>query len=98
MSEQRARVEVDAANVVERQADSRGRITLASEWGDDRVRVAVLGRVTADSDDESDDGLWYCQFCETAVRSQQRPETCPECSVEGSGLSPLDVRDAGGDE
>lgn len=98
MSEQRARVEVDAADVIERQADGRGRVTLGSDWADDRVRVAVLGRVTADSDDESADGLWYCQYCETAVRSDERPETCPECSVEGTGLSALDVRDAEGSE
>jgi len=35
-------VEVDAADVVKRDADSRGRVTLGSEFADETVTIAVV--------------------------------------------------------
>jgi len=94
MSEQPIRVEVHPADLIERHADERGRITLGSEYDDDRVRVAVLERVAT----ESESGLWYCDHCETGVRSEERPEQCPECSAGGRWLSALDVRNTVSDQ
>jgi len=39
--------------------------------------------------------VFWCQFCETAVLSDQRPEACPDCGVEGSGLDDLGEPHAG---
>lgn len=47
------------------------------------------GRVEAGDDGGDDAGLWWCQYCETSLRADERPEKCPECDVEGAALDDL---------
>jgi len=45
----------DPETVVERETDDRGRLTLGSEWGNQRVEVAVLSAERADDETEASD-------------------------------------------
>jgi hypothetical protein len=45
--------------------------------------------------DDSAGREWWCKFCETAMRSRDRPSKCVECGVEGSALEERDCDDDG---
>lgn len=50
--------------------------------------------VRADHGGGRGDLAYWCQFCETVALADERPENCPACGVEGSGLTehePVDV-------
>jgi len=74
-------VDVDPVDVKERSVDPQGRVSVGTDWAGETVRVAVIETVGTDP------SVWFCQYCETAMRSTDRPETCVECDVEGSGLT-----------
>lgn len=81
-------VEIEPTDVRTGPVDDRGRVSVGTEYSGESVRVAVIETVDAD-----DDGaIWYCQYCETGIDADGRPDACPECGVEGSGLSKLDVQ------
>ena len=88
-------VEIDPVDVKERSVDPQGRVSVGTDYASETVRVAVIETVGTDP------SVWFCQFCETAIRSVERPETCVECGVDGDGLTELetvDVEDGGRDE
>lgn len=82
-------VQIKPTDVSEGPVDDRGRVSVGTEYAGETVRVAVLETVSAE---DSDGTVWFCQFCDSAYRADSRPETCPECGVEGDGLQKLDVQ------
>lgn len=50
---------------------------------------------SGDAGDDLDEGdvAWWCKFCETAALADERPDSCDECGVAGSGLERLGAVD-----
>ena len=88
-------VNVDPARIREAPVDDKGRVSVGTDYSGETVRVAVIETVGEDP------SVWHCQFCETAMRAAERPETCVECDVEGDALTEwetVDIEDGGHDE
>jgi len=86
-------VDVDPVDVKERNVDPQGRVSVGMDWAGETVRVAVIETINGETP-----SVWFCQYCETAMRSTERPETCVECDLEGSGLTkwePVKIEEGG---
>ena len=88
-------VDVDPVDVKERSVDPQGRVSVGTDYAGETVRVAVVETVGEDP------SVWHCQYCETAMRSVERPETCVGCDVEGDALTEwetVDIEDVDGSD
>jgi rubrerythrin len=77
-------VEVDPVDVVERDADSKGRVTVGADYAGETVRVAVLAVPSRESDSETEDDAerveaWLCGSCQQTILSSGEPAECPSC-------------------